>query len=394
MLAFRNYKSSWGKNILWVFIAFYGFSFAIGVESHDSDIVRYVSELKKLHSKDMTMAGALNYYKQSGEIDIVRTTIAISLSRITDSQAILTLVFGSIFGFFFSRNIWYVFRRLEGRLQPITILLLATFFLLIPIWEFNNFRMWTAAHVFIYGLLPYLFEGKKKGILISICSVLIHFSFIVPIGVLLGYLLLGNRLVFYFIFFIATFFISEIDLRLFNDAIETYTPEIFQERTASYRAETRVESFRDKPFFSRNWYAVLYGPALKWSVVSFLVVLFWKGRTFLIENKSWLSLFSFTLLLYGVTNLLSSLPSGGRYFSIANMLALALIILYVQNRKYDVVMKRLIFFTTPALLLYVIVSFRVGLYSMSATAVLGNPVVALFLAGENISLNDVMKMIL
>ena len=33
--------------------------------------------------------------------------------------------------------------------------------LVIPIWFINSFRMWTAFHVFIFGLLPYIFENKK-----------------------------------------------------------------------------------------------------------------------------------------------------------------------------------------------------------------------------------------
>src|SRR5690625_4997052 len=152
--AFRNYRSNWGKNILWAFVAFYGFSFAIGAENQGSDIVRYAEEVEYLHKVEMTISDAFTYYGQSGEIDILRTFIAVTLSRFTDSQAILTLVYGIIFGFFFSRNMWYVLERLKGRIHPITVLLLCSFFLVIPIWNINGFRMWTAAHIFIYGLLP------------------------------------------------------------------------------------------------------------------------------------------------------------------------------------------------------------------------------------------------
>jgi hypothetical protein len=44
--AFKNYSSGWGKNILWAFVAFYGFAFAIGAESAESDINRYVQEVE------------------------------------------------------------------------------------------------------------------------------------------------------------------------------------------------------------------------------------------------------------------------------------------------------------------------------------------------------------
>jgi len=391
--AFKNYRSSWAKNMLWAFVAFYGFCFAIGVENEGGDIVRYVAEFQSLHGKEITLTGAYNYFLKSGEIDIARTFIAIVLSRFTDSQSILTLVYGIIFGFFFSRNMWFVLEHFRGKIRPITILLFVCFFLIVPIWDMNGFRMWTAAHIFIYGLLPYLYEDNKRGLIIASLSILVHFSFLVPISLLYVYILAGNRLTLYFIFFLMTFFISEINLSAFNNLIEGYAPQIIEQRTAPYRSKEYVENYReDRP--TMNWYAMWYNNALKWSIMGFLVILFFKGRTFFAQHRRWLNLFSFTLLFYGMANLLSSLPSGGRFVAVANLAAVALILLYVQNREHEVVMKRFIIAAFPALLLFVVVSFRTGMYSMSATAILGNPFIALFFTGEHISVNDVMRMIL
>jgi len=393
--AFRNYRSSWGKNILWAFIAFYGFVFAIGAESQGSDIVRYVENLKQLHSVSISLMDGVRYYQQSGEIDILRIVIDLVLSRFTDSQIILTFVYGIIFGFFFSRNMWYILERLKGKIKPITILLFTCFFLVIPIWNINSFRMWTAAHMFIYGLLPYLFEGKRGGAVVASMAILVHFSFIVPVAVLYAYIFLGNRLVLYFSFFLITFFFSEINMSVFNYVIKNYAPQIVQERTESYRSESAVEGQRGEGGGGNKvWYARYYRTTLRWSIKGFLIVIFLKGRKFFTENIGWLSLLSFTLLFYGVANLFSSIPSGGRFLAIADLLALALIILYVQNRAHEVVMKRFIIAATPLLLLFVVVAFRIGLYSMSASAILSNPVIAMFWNGDYISLNDFMKEVL
>jgi len=394
MTALWNYKSSWGKNILWAFVAFYGFTFAIGAENEGSDIVRYVAEVEQLHRIDMSIVDAAGYFYESGEVDILKTFIAVMLSRITENQSIVTLVYGIIFGFFFSRNMWYVLEQMEGKIKPITLLLFTCFFLVVPIWQMNGFRFWTATHIFIYGLLPYLFEGKKSGLIVSSLAIFMHFAFIVPVGVLYGYTFLGNRLVFYFSFFVLTLFISEININMFNNIIESYAPEIVQERTSSYRSEAAVEKHREGQGEQAAWYARYYVAILDWSVRGFLVVLFFKGRKFFMKNYKWLSLFSFTLLFYGVASLFSSLPSGGRFLAVAHLPALALITLYVQNREHEVVMKRFILAATPLLLLFVVVAVRIGLYSMSATSILGNPIVAVFLTGEYISLNDVLKMIL
>jgi len=392
--AFRNYRSSWGKNILWAFIAFYGFVFAIGAESQGSDIVRYVENLKQLHSVSISLMDGVRYYQQSGEIDILRIVIDLVLSRFTDSQIILTFVYGIIFGFFFSRNMWYILERLKGKIKPITILLFTCFFLVIPIWNINSFRMWTAAHMFIYGLLPYLFEGKRGGAVVASMAILVHFSFIVPVAVLYAYIFLGNRLVLYFSFFLITLFFSEINMNIFNNVINNYAPQIVQERTESYRSESAVQDRKEGGGNRPVWYARYYGVALRWSIKGFLIVLFLKGRNFFTENKRWLNLFSFTLLYYGVASFFSSIPSGSRFLVIANLLALALIILYVQNREHEVVLKRFIIAATPLLLLFIVVAIRIGLYSMSASAILGNPVIAMFWNGDYISLNDFVKEVL
>lgn len=392
--AFKNYKGSWGKNILWAFVAFYGFAFAIGAGNQGSDIVRYVEEIEHLHGVEMNMYDAIQYYQESGSIDVLKTFLAVTISRFTGSQAIVTMVYGIIFGFFFSRNIWYVFERLKGRLKPIVLILLICLFLVIPIWQLNGFRFWTAAHMFIYGLLPYLYEGKKSGFFIASLSILVHYTFLIPVAVLFGYLLMGNRVVIYFVFFVGTFFISEINLEVFNNLIESYAPEVIQERTTGYRNEEKVESFREGAIESQVWYAIWYTRALKWVVMGFLVILFIKGRSYFMKNSAWLRLFSFILLFYGVANLFSSIPSGGRFVHIANLIALVLIVLYIQNREQGKAMERFVWAAMPALLFYIVVAVRIGLYSMSATSIIGNPVIAMFFMGEHISLNDVMKMIL
>lgn len=387
--AFKNYRKPWAKNILWLFCIFYGFTFAIGAESQESDIVRYAAELKQLHGQEMSVAQAIQYFQDSGEIDIVRTVIAVGLSRLTGSQPVLTMVYAIIFGFFYSRNMWYIMERLEGKLMPITILLLMSFFLLNPIWEINGFRMWTAVHIFLFGLLPYLCEGKTKYLFISVLSIAMHFSMLVPVGILFGYIVAGNRMNVYFGAFIFTSFFTELDITAFNNLMEAYAPEIFQDRTAGYRQEDVEEEPRD-----RVWYAVWHGRGLRYAVLALLIGLFITGREHFKKHRMWMNLFCFTLFFYSAANLLSALASGGRFVTIANLCAIALLTLYIQNISREKVMKRFGIAVIPALALYIIVSFRIGLYSMSATSILGNPIVAVLMYENFMSLNDFLKMLL
>ena len=287
--------------------------------------------------------------------------------------------------------------RLKGKLLWLTILLLACFFLENPIWKINGFRMWTATHIFIYGLLPFLCEGKSRYLWVSFLSLTVHFAMLVPVGVLLMYIVGGNRLTLYFGGFLFTMFFAEIDIGAFNDLMEAYAPEILQERTESYRTEGP-----DAPGVavaesgaSRRWYAVWYNRALRYSVMGLLIGLCYvAGREHFRNNRYWNNMLCFTLLFYSAANVLSSLQSGGRFFVIANMCALPLLIFYLQNLKQNIVMKRFTWAAMPGLLLFAIVAFRIGLYSMSATAILGNPIVAAFMYGDYISLNDFLRSLL
>lgn len=392
--AFRNYRKPWAKNIFWAFCAFYGATLAIGVESEGMDIVGYVSTYQEMHERTMTTEEVINYFKQSGEIDVLRVTISYVLSRFTGSQAALTLTYGLIFGFFLSRNIWFLLNRLEGKIAPMVTLLLICFFLVNPIWNINGFRMWTAAHIFLYGMLPWLIDGNWKKLWVSALSIMVHFSFVLPVGVLIGYIFVGNWMAVYFGFYIVTMFFSELNLETFNAYLEAYAPEILQERTYYYRTEASVENLQDGGGVTYNWYVIWFQRALRWSILGYFVILFIKGRSFFSENKGYASLYSFTLLFYGVANFISLLPSGGRFLTIANLFALATIILFMHNRPRDFLMSKFAYLSIPALILFIVVSVRVGLYSISAASILGNPIVAFFISGENLSLNDVLRMII
>lgn len=392
--AFRNYKSPWAKNVLWAFTAYYGYTFAIGNESAGTDIVVYIEQYQAIHNISFTVSSAWNYFLSSGEVDVLRTLIAIILSRFTDAPSALTLVYGTIYGYFFSRNMWFVLEKLEGKLKYVTILLFLVFFFTVPIWDFNGFRMWTAAHAFVYGTFRYLHDEVRSGLLLCIFSIFIHFSFIVPVGALVAYRLAGAYMTIYFTFFVGTFFISEIDIEFFNSIVESYAPEILQERTQSYRGEDFVELSREDSRNDVNWYVSWHSRLIGWAIVGYIILLYTSFKNEIAASPKWLKVFCFVLLFYGVANLFSSLPSGGRFVSIARMLSLGMIVVFLQNYTFDTKIKIFSLIVAPAIALFIIVKVRIGLLSTSVSAILGNPLIAALFSGENISMNDLLRLIL
>lgn len=398
--AIRNYKAPWAKNVIWAFIVFYGFTFAVAKEAYDADITRYIGDLKELYGKSLSISDMVEVFKDSGEADVLRISLAILISRFTDSAQVLTAVYGFIFGFFFSRNIWYIIEHMKGKLKWISILLIVTFFLTNPFWNINGFRFNTAVLMFIYGIFPYLYEGKKSRLFVSYLALLVHFSFLFPIMILTGYLALGNRKNFFFGFFIVSIFISNINVTEFNTLVEANVPEIFLERSKHYRDEDRVESFRqndDSVIESQqgvevavNWYALYYLRALHFSLMAILIALYFFGKKVLQENKFLNNGYCFSLFFFGFANLLISLPSGERFLMIASLSTLALVIFYLQNQVYERFVTNVTLMAVPAILLFCVVALRTGLYSVSINTLIGNPVMSIF-TDYNLSLNDLIK---
>jgi hypothetical protein len=395
--AIRNYRESWAKNIIWAFIVFYGFTFSIPTEASkdgtSADINRYILQVRELYKVDLKFQDVAKLYHDNEDIDILKLTIAIVVSRITNSSQVLTAIYGFIFGFFISRNIWFVIERMRGKLKTAALLLLIVYALVDPIWNINGFRFHTAVQIFIYGLLPFLFEGSKKGIFVSALSILVHFSFMLPVGVLLLYILAGNRTIIYFIFFIASFFSSGINIIALNSLVAENAPTALADRTATYRNVDKVEELQSgaqEGTDNRNWYIRLYTLALQWPLELFLLILFFYRKEMKLFDRRFLNSLSFTLLFWGVANIMASLPSGRRFLAIAELSALPLIILYVQNIPKEKYLTNWVLLASPALLLFIIVSIRFGFLTISVNTLISNPLVVLF-TDYNIALNELIK---
>ena len=391
----NNYKKPKAKNVMWLFTIFYGATFSIGTESTGSDINRYIDEIFYLNKKSFDLNGILEYFYLSREFDVLSTILAYIVSYFTDNGYFLIIVFGIIFGYFYSRNMWYVLNRLEGKTKSFTRILLVCLFLIVPIWFINGFRFWTATHVFLFGLLPYLLEGKKKSLIwCFLTPFVIHYSFLAALFPLSIYLLLGNRIKYYFITFIITFFISNIDINQFNNLISNYAPEILIERSYSYLGEEKVAEFRTSEFAdTRVWYAKYYTKTLRYLLVFFLFYFYTsKKKEFLLNNsKTYLRLLGFIFLFTSVANLFSTVPSGGRFIYLANLLAIIFILFIVQNYTMTKKLKTLSFFATPFLIFFILVAVRLSWYSLSIITIIGNPIASIITFGENISINDLIK---
>lgn len=390
--ALRHWDRPWAKNIFWLFCIFLGLTFIIAQEGGaDSD--RYARLFLHYARSKMNLEELLSsfYSESSGYVDIASPLIIFLVSRLTANPIILFTVFGTIFGYFYSRNIWYVIEKMEGRFTLLVLVYLLCFALLNPIWNINGFRMWTAAQIFLYGTLPFLFDGNKKRLLWALVSVFFHFSFMFPLGILGIYYILKNRINIYLIFFVGTAFIKEINLLDVQSAL-SFLPGIFYSRVLAYTNPDYAESLglaRE----NLNWYLTYSTDAVKWVIYAMIIYIYLFGRKVLKERKDLTSLLSYSLLLYGSANIFSLVPSGGRFIVVASTFMLAFIVIFITSFRELKGITLIQVLSAPLLALYCIVAIRMGMDYYGLMAFIGNPIIAAFYT-DNVPFIESIKKLL
>src|SRR5690606_14173196 len=111
-----NFRKPAAKNIMWAFTVYFASTISIGAESKNSDIVRYMEDLR-LMADINSWNSLLTYYQNSGEIDVFRVFFSYLISLFTNNGYILLLSYDIFFGYFYSRNMWFVLHRIQGRLK-------------------------------------------------------------------------------------------------------------------------------------------------------------------------------------------------------------------------------------------------------------------------------------
>ncbi|MCF1716388.1 EpsG family protein [Flavihumibacter sp. RY-1] len=389
LYVFNNKEMVWAKNAVWLFVIYYGATFVIS--NPGMDAYYYANQLENMHNSGLSFSELIKYdYGQSSStFDIIQPTITYIVSRFTSNYSILYAVFGIIFGFFYSRNIWFVLDKIETSKSKIFILLIALLVLIIPFWSLNGVRMWTAAHMFVYGLFNFLYSKKWKYALIIFLTIFMHFSFAFVVLIFGLYLLLGNRVHFYFILFLLSILVFQIDLDFFNQFITSNLPEKLKVKAGAYTNEDYIKAQAINTS-KTNWYVQYYALLLKWSISAILIGIYFRFRSFLVEDKFLKSLFSFTLLFYSFSNFTASLPSFERFITIANLISISLILLILSNNINDRYIRRLLYVFPPIIIIYLLVTFRIGLDTISLLTIFGNPIVTL-IAGDDIALISLIK---
>lgn len=354
-----------------MFTAFFGLTMVFVSDALDG--ARLVSNLEDA-SKHGFVAFQ-NFFIRDGYLDLLQPLVLYIVSWFTTDSRVMLGVMGLIFGYFYSRNVWLGIELLEGRLNKYAIIFIILLALIIPIWEINGFRMWTAAHVFFFGVSRHLITGKIKYAIYAILTPFIHFSFIFAVVAFLGYFLVRKLPVnVIFSIFILSVVVQGIslDIRVY----QVYAPVAYESKIQGYGNIEWAENMREQHQEMR-WWAKYHKKALEYFMIVAMVFAFLSHKRnprILNDKKIWY-LFTFSLWFAALARFLAALPFGDnyRFVIVANLfLALSLIIIYGRQLK----VRKMPFQYLITILIvsfYAIVEIRMGFDRMGIATFISNP---------------------
>lgn len=384
--SFSNWTQKHAKNVFWMFCAYTGLILIYQpngtVLGEGSDSGRYIMDLISMHNNVHSFAEISNQFYDGNTIDIFSSILIFAVSRFTDNGHIFFLVLAIIYGYFYSRNIWYVLNKLPKNFNKTIWILISFLVLACPIWNINGVRMWTAAQVFAYGAIPYLIDSSKKRLLWCPITIMIHHSFIIPNIVLLLYCIFVkfiNRnnlsLTVISLFYIITLFINQLDISALNNILRDVLPSYYDARIDGYVNYDTAERYSDS-IAGNSLHFFIFTELLHLTTAALIIFSFSAIKNSKQKFQGLLRLYTFVLIFYGIANLVGNIPGGARFTIIANMFAapaLILIITYCPKGKYFKTLLPLMLFLLACSLIFDI---RKGLDYYGYNLILGNYITA------------------
>lgn len=370
LCALFNYRSLIGRRIVLWFCIFIGATYYVNFQGN-TDSVRYASELIEMSSlktgEFLKAFGSL--YSSETSVDIYQPLITFIVSRFTSDYHVLFSIFALVFGWFYLKCVNVLYDDYSKYRNINALIHLFFFIFILPVWQINGVRMWTAVWIFFFGAYQVILYRKYKFLFVTVSAVFVHFSFILPNLILIVYLLLGNRNTMYYGLIILSFIVNRYADGFLREYGGILGMESMDKRILMYTNEDKMEMYNAGT--GQAWF-------MKWSVTGacyyLLLAMFLvrkKIKTCLSE-KGLSNLYSFSLLLFGFANTFIKVPSMGRFFTLFLVSATFLLVkLYAQRPGKNI--NKITLIGLFPLLLYSAVSVRQGFDVMNYTVLLPMP---------------------
>lgn len=370
-----NYRASYAKNILWLFITFFGFTFVIASEGVDANFYR--DRLIEYHSLDIGLFSFIELVADGvyGRGDYGQPVLTYIISRFTDDYRVLFAFFGLVMGYFYSRNIWYLLEKAGKPIKQYAWPFIIFFAFIIPFWQINGVRFWIAAHMFAFGAFRVLIDKRWRYLLVAAGSVLVHIGFAFAVALLLGFILLGNRKIIFISFFLVSIFLVNLDIPTIIELVPKPNESL----------NSRIDSYSNKDFVKKM---ATFHEGEKWFVewkkkgINYLAyiligifILFYRKK---IKDFKLESLFYFGMLMISISSVLDIIPSMGRFFLVSHFFIFSFVFLFLQKNMQMNWVKNLLPILLLPILLHIALELRFVIEFCGLGTFINNPLLVAF----------------
>ena len=374
IFSFKNYSSAWTKNIIWAFVIFYGYNFVLFNETMDAN--RLKEKFEFFHYADLNFSGVINYFFLDNKqgVDIIQPIILYLTSLFTTDFQVLMAVLAGIMGYFYSRNICYLLDRTEGKVKSYNYMIVWVFLFVVAFWQINGFRFWASAHILFYALIPFLYEGSKRRFWLLPFIPLLHFAYLFPLVVFVGFLLVRNKPKLAYYAFIVTFFLGTISTEAIGNVLLQILPSNFEHKIAAYTSADYAEEVNA----AQESMSALLRRLMFFFVNVYFLVLYTKYRAKINLDINLKQFFTFCLCIMAAGNFASIIPSGNRFLFVSALFSLSFLFFYIQRYPVEGRLKLVLQLGLPFLLLASLGYIRIGLNTINELVVIGNPIALFF----------------
>lgn len=289
------------------------------------------------------------------ESDYYFDGIALGLSKVTDNYHWMFLIFAGVFAFFQLKSLKYLTQEKEFR-NSLGCLLLCFLFTYNGIFNINGVRFWTAAWIAVFCMFKIYRDRNYKYLLLVALTPLIHFSYWIFIGVVVGTLFAKRFEKLWIIAFILSYIYSNIALTFVSENA-TLFPELFSQKIESYTNENVLEY---EARTGTGWWWI--SDAFKYLCQLYFlitIILFINNRKSILKDPRSKNLYLALLIWMTFSNFTMSIPSVGRRFIILSYPIIA----YLQLTTFKCKKYKYVTYALPFVFLFDILIKFPTLYS-------------------------------
>lgn len=296
-------------------------------------------------------AGFFDYFNsipEAQQVDYYMPFMTWFVSRFTTNFRVFLGCLAFVYAIFFYANVNYIVKHFN--IRGIGILLLIVF-VFVPRINMLTHRWWLALQVFIYGMLPVLYEKKFWSLLWCIATpFIIHFSFFYPLIILvLGIVLPKKSLWPFLLIYLSSIFIDTFNLNAFLPYISNLFNDTILRRTENYINYELLE---------HNLFSQTATIAINIVNVVLVVYFYFKTKNDIADSRSIKFVFVIALLMGSFASLAAKTEWGWRYYDLSNMLFIFLYLLIITDNNYDKESLKMINYISPLLLYFIFFQIR------------------------------------